>query len=383
LKFAVLGGSFNPVHNGHIKLAEAALEAGYDRVIFVPVRQSPFKGRSQQNNAEDRLEMLLASLCGRRAFTVDACEIKRQGVSYTIDTISDIKERYTPEGKPGLIFGDDICRDFSKWERAAELAALADINIARRNPGAAPFPFAHKLLNNERYTASSSGIRAMIAQGGEWESFVPKGAARIIKARGFYGCASATEPEAAGGGSQATPGVSDIENTVRGMMNIYRFIHSRNTALHSTDLARRFGLSEDSAFIAGITHDMCKEFSVEEIRRLAQKDGLPLSPLEEERPSLLHGRAAAVLIRSLFNIRDPDIIEAIRFHTLPCKAGMGPLAKIIYLTDKIEVGRMTVDNKLRELAFGPAALTNLDELYTIIHKATIEYLKAAGKTVVE
>jgi len=162
------------------------------------------------------------------------------------------------------------------------------------------------------------------------------------------------------------------------MVNIYRFIHSRNTALHSADLARRFGLPEDAAYIAGITHDMCKEFSPEEMRSLAKKDGLPFSTLEEEKPQLLHGRAAAVLVQSVFRIEDPGIIEAVRYHTLPNEAGMGPLAKILYLTDKIEVGRSTVDNRLRALAFGPDALSDLDRLYTIIRKATLEYLERNG-----
>jgi nicotinate-nucleotide adenylyltransferase len=172
-----------------------------------------------------------------------------------------------------------------------------------------------------------------------------------------------------------------IEDAVRGSLNVRRFLHSRNVALHCADLAGRFGLDADRAYLAGITHDVCKELSDDEMVALAGKDGQPFSELETNKPSLLHGRAAAIFLKEHFSINDPAVLEAVRFHTTGA-AGMGPLAKIVYLTDKIEVGRRTVDQKLRELAFGPNALQNLDELFLIIHKATIEFLEARGLTAV-
>ncbi|MDR3300901.1 MAG: nicotinate (nicotinamide) nucleotide adenylyltransferase, partial [Spirochaetaceae bacterium] len=372
MKFAVLGGSFDPVHIGHLMLAEAALLAGCDRVIFVPAFHSPYKSEAQRDSAECRLELLLAAIGANRRWTVDACEIKRAGVSYTIDTLRDIQSRYFGEDKPALILGDDVAADFPNWKNAAEIAEIADLTIARREQSAGEnFPYPHKTLNNEVYKISSAEVRALIRSGGAWQQFVPDGARRIIERRGLYGaagergeCDAPRVPRGLflGGG---VPPLDTIEDAVRSMLNVYRFLHSRNVALHCSDLALRWGLDADTAYLAGITHDMAKDIPDSEMIALAKKDGSPFSPLEIEKPAMLHGRAAAIMLEERFAVKDAAVIEAVRFHTTGI-AGMGALAKIVYLADKIEAGRTTVDPKLRELAFGPRALTDLDELFEIV-----------------
>jgi hypothetical protein len=109
---------------------------------------------------------------------------------------------------------------------------------------------------------------------------------RIIEERGIYG-ARKSEPRGtgvgegasslAGGGGTDGASMRNIEDAARGMINPYRFIHSRNVALHSTDLAGRFGLDEDSAYLAGIAHDICKELPPDEMMEYALKDGGTLS----------------------------------------------------------------------------------------------------------
>ena len=118
MKLAVLGGSFNPVHVGHLFLADAALAGlDYDRVILVPAFQSPFKIGAEGASPQDRMDMLAASIAGDPRLTIDDCEIRRQGVSFTIDTLTDIIARYKPEGKIGLILGDDLVSAFDKWRQ--------------------------------------------------------------------------------------------------------------------------------------------------------------------------------------------------------------------------------------------------------------------------
>jgi len=96
MKLAILGGSFNPVHLGHLCIADAVLETlGYERIILVPAYRSPFKltAKGMESSSRDRLEMLSASVSGDPRLAVDDCEIKRQGISYTVDTIKDIIKR--------------------------------------------------------------------------------------------------------------------------------------------------------------------------------------------------------------------------------------------------------------------------------------------------
>jgi nicotinate-nucleotide adenylyltransferase len=380
LKYAILGGSFDPVHNGHLNMALAVMPLGYDRIILVPAYQSPFKPARQGDTAEIRLLMLLSAISGDRRFTVDACEIRRGGISYTIDTLRDIRERYQFDDKPALIFGDDLAGSFPKWKDAELIMGEADVIIASRLSRArVRYPYPCTFLGNVIMELSSGSVRDLIQEGGNWKPLVPEGVRRIIEERGLYGAGAAhpaAQPGEAGGGTEAAGGVliRKVEDAARGMMNPYRFIHSRNVALHSCDLAARFSLDRDSAYIAGITHDICKEFDGARMKEYALKDGGPLGNLERKKTAMLHGRAAAMLIQEKFGIRDEAVIEAVRFHTTG-RLNMGPLAKIVYIADKIEAARTTVDPRLRRLAFGREGESlSLDALFSVVFEATVAWL---------
>jgi len=210
-RYAILGGSFNPVHIGHLSLADAVLAAfDYDRIILVPAFQSPFKIGAESASPKDRMDMLASSIIGDPRLVIDNCEISREGVSYTVDTTEDIIARYKPEGKPGLILGDDLASAFHKWRKPERIAELADIIIARRLPEAGKnngreeypckgdiiasagcesgsFPYPHKTLNNEIINVSSQRVREKIAGAEDWRYLVPSGARRIIETHRLYG----------------------------------------------------------------------------------------------------------------------------------------------------------------------------------------------------
>ncbi|MDR1256591.1 MAG: nicotinate (nicotinamide) nucleotide adenylyltransferase [Spirochaetaceae bacterium] len=390
MKYAILGGSFDPVHNGHLGAALAVLPLGYDRIILVPAYQSPFKPVMQGETAEARLSMLLSAISGDRRFTVDACEIRRAGVSYTIDTLRDIRERYQLDGKPALIFGDDLAASFPQWKDAELIAREADIIIASRLSSArVSFPYPCVFLGNIIMEMSSGSVRDLIREGGGWRRLVPDGARRIIEERGLYGARKVPAEEGSGfregenGGKTGEFLIKYAEDTARGMMNPYRFIHSRNVALHSADLAGRFGIDSGKAYFAGITHDICKELPDGMMAEYALKDGGEVTALEQSKPALLHGRAAAILIQEKFGITDGGIIEAVRFHTTG-RRNMGALAKIVYIADKIEAARITVDPRLRRLAFGgEGGLLTLDALFAIVFDATVAWLLERGLAVSE
>jgi nicotinate-nucleotide adenylyltransferase len=139
-----------------------------------------------------------------------------------------------------------------------------------------------------------------------------------------------------------------IENAVRNTLKPSRFLHSRNTALLARDLCLRYGLNPRAGYLAGISHDMCRAMTSDELVGLAKTDGEGLSGFEMEKPSLAHGRAAAVLLKDRYGIQDGDILEAVKHHVLGC-VNMGPLARILYIADKIEVSRDYVDPSLREM----------------------------------
>jgi nicotinate-nucleotide adenylyltransferase len=371
VKLAILGGSYNPVHVGHLCLADAVLSLGYDRIILVPAFESPFKPGVQDTSAADRLDMLTASIPGDPRITIDDCELRRTGVSFTIDTIEDITGRYRPDGRLGLVLGDDLARDFHRWHRAADIVQAADIVIAHRLSAEMPsFPYPFTQLDNDIISVSSCLVRARIQARADWRYLVPPGARRVIEDRRLYGL-TASIP---GGGASLSPTletIARIETAVRAMVSPSRFLHSRNTALLSYDLSVRFGLDPRAGYLAGIAHDMCKSLGEEELRILARKDRGAISKLEKKKPSLLHARAAAVLLRERFGISDERILDAIRFHTTG-SAEMGALAKVVYIADKTEPCRVSVSPELRERVRSGS----LDDLFIAVLDETVAFLRA-------
>jgi nicotinate-nucleotide adenylyltransferase len=360
---------------GHLFLADAVLSSlSYDRIILVPANISPFKPGAQGASSKDRLDMLMASIPADARITIDDCEIRREGVSYTIDTVKDILKRYRPDGKPGLILGDDLAKDFYKWRSATEIVSLADIIIAHRlSAEDIPFPFPHKRLENEIMELSSGDVRDRIMNGAAWSYLVPQGVRFIIEDRRLYGLGEPVETREDRGISLEL--IAGIENTVRTMISPARFLHSRNVALLAQDLCGGFGLDPAAGYLAGIAHDMCKSFPEEELFQQAKKDGRPVSKLEKKKPSLLHARAAAVLLRERFGVYNKDILEAIRLHTM-ADAEMGPLAKVVFIADKTEVSREHISPSLRNSRGFPS----LDALFAAVLDETVTFFRARKYT---
>ncbi|MDR1389211.1 MAG: nicotinate (nicotinamide) nucleotide adenylyltransferase [Treponema sp.] len=387
MRAAILGGSFNPVHLGHLYLADAALNAfHYDRVLFFPANISPFKqhapdcaGRPAGNpleyaDAADRLDMLLASMPADPRFAVDDMELKRQGVSYTIDTINELCGKYSLDEKPALLLGDDLAADFDKWKSAAEIAQKADIILARRGNPALNFPFPHKTLKNEVMAVSSRQIRSFIASGGPWRYLVPSGARTIIEERGLYGVSLLLQNRDAGK-SECSPELLDaVEGAARRALSSERFLHSRGAALMARDLALRFGLDPGEAYLAGIAHDLGRSLGRKKLLALVERDGMPVSALERKKPGLLHGRAAAVLLRERFKLHNKRVLEAVALHTSGA-AGMGPLAMAVFIADKIEYSREARRGvpALRETAVKPDG-PSLPSLLLAVLEDTRAYL---------
>ena len=155
-----------------------------------------------------------------------------------------------------------------------------------------------------------------------------------------------------------------------------RYEHSFRVAQTAAIMCRLYGLSEDEGLIAGIAHDICKEIPEDEMKNLALQDGNPLSEIETRKPSLLHGRAAAVKIQSEFGIHNRDVVEAVANHTFGA-LGCGNLAKVIFAADKIEPGRPQSTDEYRHNLFSKS----LDELVVSVLEENFDYLAAHGKKV--
>lgn len=162
------GGSFDPVHLGHLLVAQAAREeVQLDRIWFIPAAQSPFKPERQLSPNRVRVQMLRLALAAKTYCEIDTQELERGGVSYTIDTVRDYRRRF-PGAELFYLIGADHPPLLPKWRDAAELAAEVQFLVLPR-PGQAeaafPAPFRGRYLTGFPLGVSSSQIRERVRLG--------------------------------------------------------------------------------------------------------------------------------------------------------------------------------------------------------------------------
>lgn len=155
---------------------------------------------------------------------------------------------------------------------------------------------------------------------------------------------------------------------------IERYAHSERVAETAMILCEMFGINPKKGYLAGLAHDMCKDMEPQLMMSMAGHDGQPVTSVEKENPSLLHGRAAAVKLERDFDFHDMDVIQAVSRHTLG-GGSMCPLAKILFIADKIEPGRPQSDREYREKLFSKS----LNEMALYVVEESIEYLRSKGK----
>lgn len=187
MKTVLFGGTFNPVHIGHMHLAEELrTEHGFDQVIFVPSFIPPHKQADQDTDPMIRLEMVKTSV-ETAGFLVDDCEIHRKGVSYTYDTVSHIYDAYKVDGKLSMVIGDDLLEGLGKWNRLEELIPRIELLVARRTSvEPLPSPYPHRYLRNLLLPVSSEDIRKRVREERAYRFLVPESVYWIIRREGLY-----------------------------------------------------------------------------------------------------------------------------------------------------------------------------------------------------
>jgi nicotinate-nucleotide adenylyltransferase len=188
-KIGIFGGSFDPVHVGHLLVAQAAREEiGLDRLFFVPAGQSPFKPDRTPTPGAERVRLLRLALAGQTWCEIDEQELQREGLSYTIETVRNYSVRY-PGATLFYLVGADHVPLLPKWREAGELAQLAEFLVIPR-PGqseiAMPAPFRGQPLRGFPFAVSSSEIRARARARLPLEPLVPGPVAEAIRNNGLY-----------------------------------------------------------------------------------------------------------------------------------------------------------------------------------------------------
>ena len=373
-RIGILGGTFHPVHNGHLLIAKNAMnKLGLDRVLFMIDRIPPHKEMDVGASTEDRLALLKLAVAGNEGFEVDTTELYREGKSYTFDTLTALKVRW-PDAKLFFLMGSDMLRSFSTWYRPdgiCKLAALACIERSGQNGGEEETALQLKqaygaeiILLDAVSDLSSTEVRDRIKKAQPIDSLVPSAVAHEIYYRGLY----------------QTEEIRRLYDLLRPTLTDKRMRHTAGVVETAILLADKYGVNLMQAEIAALLHDCAKYLPSEELLSRST-DTVKLLPV-------LHAEIGAQLCEERYDVHDPAILRAIRLHTTG-DADMTPLDKIIYLADMVEPGRNYpgVDEIREEKDLNAAvllalrrSLTHIQERGFSVHPATLRAIKDLGGT---
>ena len=189
MRIGLLGGSFDPPHNGHLLAAGDAFEAlSLDRLIFIPAAVQPLKAHQDAAAPEHRLAMVRLLVDGDSRFDADSVEIDRGGLSYTVDTLSALAADF-PSAELFWLVGADVVRSFARWrepERITELATVVVLQRTDEAPDLASIPGSPRRLATRRIDISSTEVRTRVKEGKSIRGFVPDAVAEYIAAKRLY-----------------------------------------------------------------------------------------------------------------------------------------------------------------------------------------------------
>lgn len=333
-KIGIFGGTFDPVHNEHIKLARLAIQKlNLDRLIVVPTFMPPHKDAVPTEGVK-RLEMLRLAFQNQEKVEISDYEIKKGGKSYTFETVEHFKNLYNCE----LFFlvGGDMLSDFKTWKNPQRILSACTLCAFGRQGFYGNTEKEREYFKNtfskdfirleyEGENVSSTKIRVYSSFGLDINPYVGNAVSQYIKDNNLY---------------QADEYVEFVKKT----LTFKRLLHTANVVVTALKKAKELKLSADKVRISATLHDCAKYLSVKDFKSVNIPSDVP--------EPVVHAFLGAFVAEKVLGVDDPEIIDAIRYHTSG-KPDMTTLGKLIFVADMIEEGRsyQGVD-ELRELYKG-------------------------------
>ena len=381
-KIGILGGTFDPIHNGHLALGKQAYEQfGLDEIWFMLSGHPPHKKGRLVTEGKEREDMVKLAIASVPYFVYSDFELKREGNTYTAQTLTLLKEAY-PQHEFYFIIGADSLYEIEQWYHPELVMKQAVLLAAARTYEKDHRDF-EKQINylQEKYGArigmiqfkemdiSSRQIRKAVGSGQSVEKLVPGSVAGYIRIHGLYREAF-DDMQMSNHCSQ----IMMLRSKLKTKLDPMRYEHSLSVSFTCMNLAMRYGYDIDKAELAGLMHDCGKRFTDEIILKKCISHKILVTDAEQKALPVLHAKYGAWLAENKYGIEDPEIISAIACHTTG-KADMSVLDKIVYIADYIEPRRYKADNlpQMRKLAY-----EDLDKTMYEILKSTLEYLAKKG-----
>ena len=331
-KIGVLGGTFDPVHNEHVKMAnEVIKELKLDKLIVMPTACPPHKVHSEMVDATHRLNMANLAFVSPK-ITVSDYEINEGGKSYTYKTLEHIKKTQE-DAEIFFIVGGDMLVDFKTWKFPERILEVATLAVFNREGYHANYDEEEKYfeknfsksfirLNFSGKNVSSTKIRIYSMFGLDVTPFVPDLVASYIKENNLYKANAYVE-------------------FVKSVLPEKRLIHTANVIACALDKAKPLNVDRDDVFTACTLHDVAKYL---------KREDYPLAEIPDDMPSaVVHAFLGEYVAREKLGIKNQDILNAIKYHTSG-RENMSNLEKLVFVADMVEEGR-TYDgvDELRKL----------------------------------
>jgi len=382
-RIGIFGGTFNPIHSAHIKVAEEALKQfSLDKIWFMPAGAPPHKQNEELVSAGHRCNMILAAIQGNEQFELFDYEVKRETLSYTAYTMAELRVLY-PDVEFYFIIGGDSLLKFERWRepekivqltnilacgRAGEENALVQDKISELN---AKWSCDIKFFEVPVMEISSKEIRASLAdtnmdkQDFEVADMLPHAVYDYICTNELYGTTNGMRSQ------------EEIITKLAAVLSPHRFRHVLGVANLAAGIAMANGREDVNTFLyAGLLHDCAKYMKYDEMVIFSEEHGLDVAPYLGNMSFQLHAVLGEYLARTEYGVSDSDILNAIRYHTVG-HLSMSFLEKCIFLADYLEPSREFLAeptlSKMRQMAF-----FDVDKALYYVMKNKLSYIKSCG-----
>ncbi len=328
MKIGIFGGTFNPIHQGHLALIDRMIERlSLDHLILIPTAVPPHKDRGEVLPAADRIAMCRLAVAGDARVSVSTLEVERGGKSYTVDTLRELKKEY-PADELILLVGSDMFYTLTEWHCAEELLRMVRIAAMARESDEL------SRLLQEQARLNALGARTEVIE---------------------------VDPVIV-----SSTDIRQNTGRLRATLSRERYLHTLNVASAALRLAELHQGDGELAYLAGLLHDVCKEMSKDEMLNLLAGSAIIKDPVFLASPRIWHGFAAAIYIQRELSVRNTQIIDAVRYHTTG-RGGMSLLEEIVYLADLTSADRRYPGiEALRQTAERSIPLAMLEALQFII-----------------
>lgn len=384
-RIGILGGTFNPIHRGHIAMAKAAMEKMHlDEVWLLPSGTPPHKEVEDEISSFDRYTMCELAVKKEEHILVKDFEQRCLLPNYSYKTLAYLSKKY-PNHQFFFIIGDDSLRYFHEWVHPELIVKHADIIVINRKklenniPSGAisgdkslqeamdivvrRVPGHYTIVEMEPMDISSSEIRSLIKKHCETEYLCPEVYSYILEHHLYEE-------------KYKMPDIRPIMLDIKANVKTSRYLHILGVMDTAANLAMRYSYPVEMARLAGVLHDCTKHLDAEEQIKFCKKRNIEVTEGERISPQLLHSKTGAVYASEKYGIHNPEILHAVRVHTTGCE-NMSLLDKIIFISDYIEPSR---DKAPRLKEIRAVSYQDLDLAMAMILSDTIQYLKDNDKS---